>query len=451
SLTRTFRIGGRETGLEIDRLAFGRADLYFTVGNLDNGEPGSEDPPGGGTEQDPLATGHSKWLGCAYSAAQAPQFENYWNQVTPENAGKWGSVEPSRDAMNWGGMDQAYNFAKNNGFPIRYHVLIWGNQQPSWIENLSETEQLAEIEEFFQAVANRYPDIDYLEVVNEPLHDPPDGRGNGNYINALGGYNNLYGTGHDWIIRAFELARQYFPDSTKLMINDYSIINDNNATTQYLNIINSLVSRDLIDGIGVQGHAFSTRGSVNTMVSNLTRLGNTGLPIQICEMDIDGQTDAVQLADYQRLIPPIWEHPAVEGITLWGWRPGLWRNDQRAFLIDENGDERPALVWLREYLRSTVGIGDPLPAAPAQFRLHQNFPNPFNPETRITYDIAHPARVTLIVYDILGRQVATLVDRHQGAGRYSVPFRAGHLASGIYFYRLHTGSFEATQKMMLVR
>ena len=89
--------------------------------------------------------------------------------------------------MNWAQLDNAYELAKSNNFPFRMHVMIWGNQQPAWIESLSTTEQLAEIEEWFAALAERYPNMDMIEVVNEPLHDPPAGEGNGNYIEALGG------------------------------------------------------------------------------------------------------------------------------------------------------------------------------------------------------------------------------------------------------------------------
>ena len=53
----------------------------------------------------------------------------------------------------------------------------------------------------------------------------------------------------------------------------------------------------------------------------------------------------------QRIFPVFWEHPAVEGVTLWGFRPGVWRTEQRAYLIDREGRERPALQWLRTYLR----------------------------------------------------------------------------------------------------
>ena len=120
----------------------------------------------------------------------------------------------------------------------------------------------------------------------------PRGAGNGNYIEALGGDNGLYGTGWDWIIRAFELAREYFPNA-KLMLNDFSITNDGNATTRYLQIIGLLKARGLIDLVGIQGHAFeynynNLAGSAATHAANLARLAATELPIYVTEFDIDG-------------------------------------------------------------------------------------------------------------------------------------------------------------------
>ena len=73
---------------------------------------------------------------------------SYWNQVTPSNAGKWGFVEGQRDVMRWDGLDKAYQLAKDNGLKFKQHTLIWGNQQPTWMDNLSVEEQLVEIEEF---------------------------------------------------------------------------------------------------------------------------------------------------------------------------------------------------------------------------------------------------------------------------------------------------------------
>ena len=454
SLTRTFQIGGREDGLDIDKFAFGRAELFYTVGHLDNEEPGLDDLPGDIWEGPPLASGQPKFVGSAYSPNQAPNLESYWNQITPENSGKWGVVEGQRDNMNWAGLNTSYNLAKDNGFPFNLHVLIWGNQQPAWIEDLPTAEQLVEIEEWFQAVADQYPDIDYLQVVNEPLHDPPAGAGNGNYIDALGG-NGI--TGWDWILNSFRMAREIFPDSTKLMINDYNIVNSDQNTRQYLEIIRLLQTEDLIDGIGVQGHSFSiSTSSETTMRRNLDSLALTGLPIQVTEMDINNADDQNQLIIYQRAFPVFYEHPGVEGITLWGWRPGTWQPD--AYLLNQDGSERPALQWLRDYLDTvtivtSAEIGEEVAE---DYHLYNNFPNPFNPTTTIKYYLPEQSDVKVTIYNVLGMEVANLVNTFQHAGEYNIVWEGrdnqnNSVSSGVYFYRLEAGNFVEVKKLMLMK
>jgi hypothetical protein len=89
--------------------------------------------------------------------------------------------------------------------------------------------------------------------------------------------------------------------------------------------------------------------------------------------------------------------------------------------------------------------------AAKSYALSQNYPNPFNPTTTIQYVLANAGNVSLKVYDILGREVATLINGRQDAGEYTVQFNAANLASGIYFYRLQAGNFVQTRKMMLVK
>ncbi len=88
---------------------------------------------------------------------------------------------------------------------------------------------------------------------------------------------------------------------------------------------------------------------------------------------------------------------------------------------------------------------------PYQFALEQNYPNPFNPTTTIQYELAVPSKVKLRVFDILGREVAALVNARQSAGRYRAEFNATALSSGVYFYRLETQDFTQTRKMFLVK
>ncbi len=88
---------------------------------------------------------------------------------------------------------------------------------------------------------------------------------------------------------------------------------------------------------------------------------------------------------------------------------------------------------------------------PLTYALYQNYPNPFNPVTTIKYSIPNSERVVLKVYNILGQEVATLIDEEQRAGVYEFRFDASNLASGVYFYRLQAGKFIDVKKMMLVK
>ncbi len=90
-------------------------------------------------------------------------------------------------------------------------------------------------------------------------------------------------------------------------------------------------------------------------------------------------------------------------------------------------------------------------AVPAEFALMQNYPNPFNPETAIRLQITDYGRVRLVVYDLLGRQVATPVDEEKAPGSYTIKFDGTNLASGVYFYRLTAGAHTDTKSMVLMR
>ena len=486
-----------------------------------------------------LAKGKTKFLGNALSSGLLwPNYATYWNQVTPGNAGKWGSVEGIQDSYNWAPLDDIYNLALSNGFPFKEHCLVWGQQQPSWVSSVDSATQRAQVEEWFRLVGERYGSAYFVDVVNEPFHAVPS------YANALGGTG---ATGWDWVITAFQWARQYCLKGVKLLLNEYNILQDNTVTTNYLALIDTLRVRGLIDGIGIQGHYFEFKGSgytypINTLKANLQRLTATGLPVYISEFDINEPVDSVQLANYKIYFPLFWEEPGVKGMTLWGYMQGdMWKQD--AYLVRSNGTERPALQWLRRYvcipfppvLVSPSGTtGEPrnpvltwrssasatsyrvqlstdsffsviavdstvadtlLPVSPLAantryfwhvsalndsgassysattvfttgdqietveeraeipkgFTLSQNYPNPFNPSTQIEYTVPSTGRVSLKVYDLMGREVATLYEGTRQPGNFVANFDGSALSSGMYVCRLSSGATSLSRKLVLVK
>ena len=106
-----------------------------------------------------------------------------------------------------------------------------------------------------------------------------------------------------------------------------------------------------------------------------------------------------------------------------------------------------------------VGIDDYKNNIPSEFQLYQNFPNPFNPTTKIKYTIPdvetrHASSlqmVTVKVYDVLGNEITTLVNESQAAGSYEVEFDGSKIPSGVYFYQLKAGQFIETKKMVLLK
>lgn len=87
----------------------------------------------------------------------------------------------------------------------------------------------------------------------------------------------------------------------------------------------------------------------------------------------------------------------------------------------------------------------------SNYRLEQNYPNPFNPITKISYTVKEQGNVEVLIYDVLGNLVNTLVKERKSAGKYSTIFNASQLASGIYFYSIRVNDFVQTKKMVLLR
>lgn len=293
----------------------------------------------------PIAEGADKFLGNIVDGDPPANFLNYWNQLTLENKGKWENIEQNRDQMNWSVVSAAYNFCKKNGIPYKHHTFVWKEQSPKWIENLPPAEQKAEVEELMKIFGEKFPETDFIDVVNEPREKSPT------WKSALGGEGK---TGYDWLIWCYKTARKYCPKA-KLLINEYYCEYNMDYVKQYMKMIKILKDSNLIDGIGIQTHDGETKKGyeMGVLKECIDSLATLGLPIYSSELDLSG-TDDEQLEYYKKIFPIIWEHPAIRGVTLWGWTDS-WllhlSNPKDARLII-NGKERPALKWLREYVAS---------------------------------------------------------------------------------------------------
>ena len=493
-----------------------------------------------------LSTNKDKFLGAGTSSYIWRNLYQYWNQATPGNDGKWGSVSYAQGQYNWTNLDAIYNYAMNLGLLYKHHTLVWGSQQPGWISGLDTASQRAAVEDWIKRVGQRYPKMNFVDVVNEPLHTPLP-----SYKNALGGDG---ATGWDWVITAFQWARQHCAPSVKLILNEYNVLGSTTSATNYLTIINLLKARNLIDGIGVQGHYFEFRSHIgatigtyvydlNTIKSNLSRLTATGLPVYITEFDVDEPVDSNQVAEYKIYFPILWSNPGVKGITFWGYiQNDVWSSYPNTYLLYSDGRERPVMQWLRAYVLSPqppklvspvtqIGIirnpllvwqssatatsyhvqvsdnsvfvgmvvdttvvdttfrinalaaqstyywrvsgvnqygasdysasgfvtGDLISSAetnnsvPKDFSLSQNYPNPFNPGTTLEFQVPSSEFVSLKVLDVLGREVATLVNGNRQPGKYTVRWDATAYPSGVYFCRLQARSVVETKKMILAK
>ena len=292
-----------------------------------------------------------------------PAYYTLWNQITPENESKWGSVEGTRGSYNWGS-DTPFNYAKNHGFTYKFHALVWGSQYPSWFtSSLPVSERYSAMVKWFDEVKKHYPELPMIDVVNEAvgMHQ----QGNPLMKESLGGGGE---TGYDWLVKAFEMAHERWPNAI-LIYNDYNTFQHD--TDAYIDLVRSL--RDAgapIDAYGCQSHDVDNI-SKSDLQNVMAKIQNAvKMPMYITELDINVQDDAQQKAQYQSIFPVMWEADYCAGVTIWGYVYGATWVDHSGLYKD--GVERPAMTWLKEYMATDAAKNakSPFPGGKKQISLY---------------------------------------------------------------------------------
>jgi endo-1,4-beta-xylanase len=285
-------------------------------------------------------TTHRKYVGNTTTGSQPTptelEFADYWDQITPEVAGQWRSVQSSTSVpFDWTALDAIRDYARLHQLLFVESAFVWGAGEPVGIKE-------THVRAWMTAFCERYPDTAAIVVVNEPPpHTTPS------YINEIGGNTN---GDYQWIVNSFVWAREACPNAV-LMMNDYNNIEWEEENAHFIEIVKTIQAAGApIDAVGAEAH-FMNEIPGTTVKFLMEKLHTeTGLPVYVTEYDVAKTDDATQLAFFQEQFPLFYEAEYVHGITLWGWIVGkTWRNGTG--LVDlATGTSRPAMTWLMQYL-----------------------------------------------------------------------------------------------------
>lgn len=275
-----------------------------------------------------------------------------FNYITPENAGKWGPLQPnSPDEWNFDAHDEMVAFAGENHLAYKGHALVWHSQAPSFInDDLTADELQGLIDQHVNTTVTRYSkEIRAWDVVNEAMGDDAQ------YRDSVF-YRKL---GPDFIANAFYAAKSADPTAT-LYYNDYNIAGMNAKSDAVYNMLKDLKDAGVpVDGIGFQMHLTAASApSYDELVANFRRFAWLGLRVNVSELDVrisdlpwDYQTNlAIQRQVYHRVVSACMAVRRCESVTTWGI------NDQYSWINYTFGPDAP-LPWDENYGRKPAYYG----------------------------------------------------------------------------------------------
>lgn len=281
-----------------------------------------------------------------------------FGSLTPGNAMKWGTVEPTQGSFNWTEADQIVAFARAHDQQVRGHTLVWHSQNPSWLTNGTWTSaQLSSLlQNHISTEVGRYKgEIAAWDVVNEPFNE------DGTYRPTLW-YNGL---GANYIAQALTWAHAADP-AAKLYINDYNVEGVNAKSTALYNLVKSLKTAGVpIDGVGLQAHLILGQVPAG-LQQNIQRFADLGVDVAITELDVrmalpaDSGKLAQQKADFKSVVAACAAVTRCVNITVWGftdsdsWVPSTFPGYGAATPYDENYAPKPAYYGIAEALGGTT-------------------------------------------------------------------------------------------------
>lgn len=264
-----------------------------------------------------------------------------FNSVTPENALKWGPVEPVQGSFDWSGADEIVAFAQAHGQKVRGHTLVWHTQLPGWLSDGAFTAaQLNEIlKNHIATEVGRYAGKIYAwDVVNEAFAE--DGAWRDTIF-----FKTL---GQDYVADAFRWAHAADP-AAKLYINDYNVEGINAKSDALYNLVKSLKAQGVpLDGVGIQAHYDLAYPFPADIAGNLKRFADLGLEVAFTELDarfklpVSDSALAQQATYYGQTIAACLAVSACVGVTVWGfsdkysWVPFSFPGEGAACLYDES-------------------------------------------------------------------------------------------------------------------
>jgi hypothetical protein len=237
------------------------------------------------------------------------------------------------------------------------------------------------------------------------------------------------------------------------------------SNTAFMNAMNTRLAVTSLIGITVNdlriaGDSIKSSISLN-VVSNLPS-GNYKLRVMAIEKKIVYSTppgsngETIFYTVFRRAYPNtdgvvIPTNSGVYNYTYTYKRETAWIDTSMYTVAFVQNDNNKEVINSAKGAYIATGIGNFGNGIPAEYSLSQNYPNPFNPVTTIKYSIPNSGFVSLKVFDILGKEVITLVNGNAPAGNYSVEFHSGNLASGLYFYKFNSGNFSDTKKLVITK